>query len=266
MYEVSMRLFIKLSILSLLTSCLSHKSPSALESFFLYQDIRVMRPEKMNTKITKPLNAWILLFESSKRCFFYKTPFREKLGHLKLTEKKDKCSYDREALYENKKVEYLQFRVVSDNLDDLKIRVEINNVQTTYRLLNSQFKDEDKLSFLPKSYLRDVFVDRFENEKEKLGADEICHGVNSNCQDVIGYRCEKCPSAFYEVVDFNCPQGGSKYCGVDECGKKNKPACPRGYEILGTKLKSLCFDGSPAGLCGPGLQTFCNEDNILICL
>lgn len=104
------------------------------------------------------------------------------------------------------------------------------------------------------------------DKKVDLSDKDLCHGVNSNCQDVVGYRCENCPEGFYEVVDFNCPQGGSKYCGVDNCGKKNEPACPRGYKILGSKLKSLCFDGSPAGLCGPGLETFCNEDNILICI
>ena len=247
-------------------SCRPKKTISDLERFFVYENIKFNHPEKMNQNIVRPLNAWVVLFESKFKCFYYRTAFRKRLGHIKLTRKKDKCDYEDSAIYEDRRVDSIKYIKISTNQDDLKIRLEINNEEITYRLLNTELNSKKEITLLDQSYLSDIFVDRDIKNIKKLGDLEICHGVNSNCQDVVGYRCERCPGSFYEVVDFNCPQGGSKYCGVEDCGKKNKPACPRGYEVLETKLKSLCFDGSPAGFCGPGLQTFCNEDNILICL
>ncbi len=83
-----------------------------------------------------------------------------------------------------------------------------------------------------------------------------CHQVNKNCEDVGENRCDDCRYGWYEVVDFQCNQGGSKFCGQNHCGEKNEPACPRGVKVA---------DSFEAGICQNDLEPILNADKILIC-
>ncbi len=83
-----------------------------------------------------------------------------------------------------------------------------------------------------------------------------CHQVDKNCQNIGENRCMDCKYGWYEVVDFQCPQGGSKFCGQNHCGEKNEPACPRGVKVV---------DILEAGICQSDLEPVSNGEKILVC-
>jgi hypothetical protein len=99
----------------------------------------------------------------------------------------------------------------------------------------------------------------------KEGEVDYCYKVNSECKPVIEFECSRCEQGWYSVVDYNCKGGGSKLCGTSDCGSRGQPACPRGsrYSDLGSNLN--CFKGSNAGICNKGLETYCDENKILVC-
>ncbi len=118
-----------------------------------------------------------------------------------------------------------------------------------------------------------VFNGDFELEKSKKakvinykeGRVDYCYRVNSECKPIIEYECGRCEQGWYSVVDFNCKGGGSKLCGISDCGNRGQPACPRGsrYSDEGSSLN--CFKGSVSGICNKGLETYCDENKILVC-
>ena len=95
-----------------------------------------------------------------------------------------------------------------------------------------------------------------------------CKEVSRACSLESADQCHLCRYGWYEVVDYYCDGGGSRYCGSDRCGERSMPACPRGKEIvkLEDNKKSICYDGSPHGYCQDDLKTVCDGNNILICL
>ncbi|MES1923316.1 hypothetical protein MHBO_004872 [Bonamia ostreae] len=96
---------------------------------------------------------------------------------------------------------------------------------------------------------------------------KACHRVNRQCEDIISNTCESdCPNNYFQVVDFNCPQGGSKYCGKIDCGKVGQPACLRGLaHAAASESEDICHANSPAGFCMKGLKMRCGPEKILIC-
>lgn len=218
-----------------------------------------------NLEIKDPPKTWIKLLTTPDICLFYKTPYKTDQGVLKITKVKNmKCDEITETNFMKDKIDKLR---VSYSKNKFEINFYINENKSSVGL----FGYKEKVKY--KKYSSNVESYKVENitlnevlPKNVLTQGQLCHGVNSNCTSIVENTCDTCEEGFHEVVDYNCPQGGSKYCGKIECGQKNLPACPRGYEVLNTKLSSLCFDGSPAGNCAPGLKTFCNDDKILICI
>ncbi len=92
----------------------------------------------------------------------------------------------------------------------------------------------------------------------------ICHDVDENCQNISNFECHKCKYGWFETVRGQCPQGGPKFCGINHCGERNQVACPVGLKVI--KDNQACFNGSKAGYCGPGLNTVCDENKILVCI
>lgn len=110
--------------------------------------------------------------------------------------------------------------------------------------------DEDSFDFGSNRYLGKL-SDRFSR-----GTAIRCHQVNKACETVGENRCVECRYGWYEVVDYQCPQGGSKFCGQNHCGEKNEPACPRGIKVV---------DSEDAGICQNDLEPVLNADKILVC-
>ncbi len=252
--------------LILLTSCLSPKFDLAYE---LSRVTKIdFNEQYLNGKeIVLPRNNWVSLMQFSKYCVFYKTPFKNDSGILKIVRRSSRCDFSDDAVFEEERISSLSLKLFTSR--NITLEFNINDENRVFPLLNYKVQKKYQAfdNQLKHSFFDNVFVD-MEGIKdvEKLKDGVLCHGVNIECSDVVDYRCDQCESGSYEVVDFNCPQGGSKYCGQDKCGNKNQPACPRGYKTLDSKLPTLCFEGSPAGFCKPGLSTFCSDDGILICL
>lgn len=244
-----------------------------LDKNLSFQNEIVMNSNYVSTKtgniIKHPPGTWLELLRTKEICLFYKTPFKDKKGILKIASNQlGKCDEIAKSNFEFEKIEELEvsFNKETSNLE-FKFKIENKELIKNISLLN--FKRVTKFkkysSNVPSLKYNNVTLNEI-TTNATLEDKQLCHGVNSNCNSVVENTCDNCPNGFHEVVDYNCPQGGSKYCGHIDCGQKNMPACPRGYEILETKLTSLCFDGSPAGYCAPGLKTFCNEEKILVCL
>lgn len=257
-----------LIILSFFVSCYPLKF-NVENALSLAKNIKFNEQYLNKGEVQNPKNTWIKVFEFDKWCAFYKTPFNKNKGILRYVEKSSqKCSFDKNIRREIPGIS--SFKLSLSSNEKINLRLTIDSEIITYHLFN--YRIDTKFSAfqsqLKKSYFGNVFVGGgLESLKEKFLKDgQLCHGVNIECKDVVANKCDMCVSGSFEVVDFNCPQGGSKYCGENKCGEKNQPACLRGYKVLDTKLPSLCFNGSPAGFCEPGLETFCNDDGILVCL
>lgn len=227
--------------------------------------------------VESPPNTWVSLisFQNLKKyhCLFYKIPYGDKKGILKVVSSEfKKCNaFDKgENLVEEITGFYFNFSMEESSSEKGSLVVGFQGEEKEELVIplfnnTTERKPRQYSNQLDMSFVDDVAIGNAPKVK-KIKSGSLCHGVNRECMDIVANKCDLCEEGAYEVVDFNCPQGGSKYCGTNKCGEKNMPACPRGYKVLETKLSSLCFDGSPAGFCKPGLHTFCNEDNILICL
>lgn len=99
----------------------------------------------------------------------------------------------------------------------------------------------------------------------KEGRVDYCYKVTNECRTEIEFDCGRCIGAWYSVVDYNCKGGGSKICGISNCGMRGQPACPRGSTFSEEGSRLNCFRGSKAGICMDGLETYCDENKILVC-
>lgn len=263
-----MKLILSIFLLFGLLSCQQEKFDFANELAFT-TNFEMNELYQGSKGVYEPKNTWLLLFTFNKYCYFYKTPFNKSLGESRITKRQaGKCSFSDDAIYSKEGIK--DFKMNLHVQEKIKLSLIIDGESFNYPLINysvsrkfTPFNNQLKKSFFGNVYVNGG-LDYLKTKTLKSGT--LCHGVNIECKDVVKYKCDLCEKGSYEVVDFNCAQGGSKYCGKDKCGTKNQPACPRGYKVLDTKLPSLCFNGSPAGFCSPGLSTFCNDEGILICL
>lgn len=236
-----------------------------------------------------PVGAWLTLLEiDSKYCLFYHTPLNEKSGTLRLnhkTQSECKESFNEKVIIELDEVRNLKFVELPARDRKLKAHQEWE-VQGEYKgnffswrpyafnLSPPEEKGEPKKlsAFLDRGL---KMIPEYNQAKKGSyskryadGETGFCHRVNENCEDVQEFSCLNCRYGHYEVVDYQCPQGGSKICGPSRCGQRGEPACPRGVKHL-QKEKSevvICEKASNAGFCEEGLVTHCDEDNVLICL
>lgn len=239
-----------------------------------------------NVIITRPPKVELLLFKVNfienggtklnHHCVYYRVPFKKNDGKLIISENKnlDNCEEvpNGKILYELDNIQNFKYSL---QLFELKIEFEIlkHKNQWIFPLLNTQsksehvrFKSETKKMRFPGLHLlrMDVQTDKFiknlyiGNLEDSFASSTSikCYKVDKNCNQIGENLCDRCRYGFYEVVDFNCPNGGSKYCGINHCGKKGWPACPRG-----NKTKDQDIDG----ICEDNLKPILNSENILIC-
>jgi len=209
------------------------------------------------------------LIPEKKSAVFFKEIKSLKLYLKDSTNKKKKLkAYTLQVDYKVSKVNE-SFKVPFINLKKSNLIFVGNKKKFSYK--NKKYSSSTKsgkvsgLTFLLNSKVRDdgffISSDYMYGEK-KLTA---CHKVEKNCKESLAYQCERCTGSWFEVVDFNCPQGGSKFCGRANCGSLNQPACPRGVDHIGIEYNDVCFDGSPAGICEEGLTPVCIGDKYLVC-
>ncbi len=85
---------------------------------------------------------------------------------------------------------------------------------------------------------------------------QICHEVSDDCHLSKTSQCQNCPEGWYEVPT-GCPIG-PKYCGIQQCGKKNQPACRRGIKYQrDSEKKYECRGDNSFAYCSAGLKIQC---------
>lgn len=89
-----------------------------------------------------------------------------------------------------------------------------------------------------------------------------CHDIDDNCQEISPSRCSECAEGWYEVPN-GCPTG-PKFCGIDQCGQKNQPACRRGMKYQKEDKKFECRIDHSFAYCNPGLIIQC-EGSLAYC-
>ena len=210
-------------------------------------------------------------------CLYYQVPYKEKVGRIRVQETKNQSEcpdVPNENIFFVSLDKIDNFKISTSghkirmNFDYQKIKTEIliptPNIESgliheKYRALTEKRLisglrllrlNEDSFDFASNKYLGQL-SDRFSR-----GTAIRCHQVNVDCKTIGENRCEQCRYGWYEVVDFQCPQGGSKFCGQNHCGEKNEPACPRGIKVV---------DPLDAGICQSDLEPLSNSDKILIC-
>lgn len=237
------------------------------------------------TTVNAPPATWILLLKSTlneeykESCLFYRA------GEVRMV-RKENCSqdYDNPVVSEKHKKEESLKMSFSEKDSLLSIEVgaksmsfdlpSFKSFKSSYDLL-SDGSPKGRLSYISLSGTSSLkakrkLVGNF-SDNYRDGSAELCHQVDRSCQNVTENNCSSCRYGWYEVVDYHCPQGGSKYCGVNRCGDQGQPACPRGEiaasRLLGeSEILEWCSKDSAAGFCQQGLSAHCDGNGILICL
>lgn len=283
-----------LGFLLLLTSCIPHdQAPMSVAEMDLkltqewiyatsvddvkYNNEVITRPpgfEQLVMSLTIPQAGGLV---DKKHCLYYQVPYKEKVGHIRVQEIKnqtecpdsttvdkffvtlDKVTNFKIAVASYKIIMSFDFNKQKNEIIIPTPNVELGLIHEKYRPLTEKRLisglrllklSDDSFDFASNKYLGQL-SDRFAR-----GTAIRCQQVNKDCQTVGENRCEQCRYGWYEVVDFQCPQGGSKFCGQNHCGEKNEPACPRGVKVI---------DPLDAGICQSDLEPVANADKILIC-
>lgn len=233
---------------------------------------------KSNEVIDRPEGTWQHLFSVAysnqdlsliKDCIFYFVP--EKTGgilKIKTTLIDDSCE---KYLFEQGDIEIKDLRSIQYEIDkgfeilfttkdftsfkwkgknhypnkksDLKVLMSSAQYQTgSHMFLSSKLIQSKKTTTNPK----------------------VCHDVGEDCKIKSTSNCELCPEGWYEVPN-GCPQS-PKFCGMQLCGLKNRPACNRGKTYRdGKKIKiGDCRTDPFFVYCSKGLSIYC-EGNLAYC-
>ena len=219
--------------------------------------------------LSEPRGIWHRILKAGKQCLFYKTPFK-KGGAIRMGED---CSnaYSNELLYsevKNFQVDYGAFQTVLTFETNKKERLEFVHFNVQRDLPSKRYD-----SPVNKSYRTGLLMGGWPVAMGKRGSPEdnyrdgtarICHQVDQDCGSVVAYSCDRCRYGFFEVADFKCPQGGTKYCGRNRCGELGQPACLRGFQANSVQ-GARCEDDWNAGFCRHGLRRVCDTNGVLVC-
>jgi hypothetical protein len=235
--------------------------------------------------ITRPIGSEVLIFNLKfldkngeglkEHCFYYQIPYKQLLGKVTVTENKNK-----------EKCEETSNGNVIASLDNInQLRIDLSNFQLvvsftrknqfeqlSFPLINlvqgsihEKVESEKWKSKIPNLFLIRGNNNLNESERKNVGKINdsfenrsaiICKKVNRKCELVGENICEHCRYGSYEVASFNCPKGGIRICGINHCGQKGAPACPRGEKSQ---------DGEVDGICESDLKTVRDNNGILVC-
>lgn len=209
-------------------------------------------------------------------CVYYQVPYKQMPGKLSVEELKANSSCAETATGDS----WLEV----DNIKNLKVTLENFKLHFDFEnsgkkiswsfllpnlegpLVHEKFEPVKEKKWRSGLSLLRTNADTFVNQNNKYlgkisdrmsrGTAIRCQQIDKNCNQVGEDRCDECRYGWYQVVDYNCPQGGSRFCGQNHCGEKGEPACPRGTKVVG---------GDDAGICQNDLTATMNADHILIC-
>ncbi len=209
-------------------------------------------------------------------CLYYQVPYKKITGVLKIIEQKNESSCPAVSS-DQAWLEILDVKDLSVKLQNFKLSMSFKfkdqkiawdfllpNLQAG--LIHEKYQPQSEKKLYPAMTFLKVTEDSFDQANNKYlgrlsdrmsrGSAIRCFQVDKSCQQVGENRCDECRYGWYQVVDYNCPQGGSKFCGQNHCGEKNEPACVRGTKVV---------EGEDQGICQSDLTPVPNGDHILIC-
>jgi hypothetical protein len=242
-----------------------------------YNNEIITRPpgfEQLVMELTVPSSGGLA---DVKHCLYYQVPYKEKIGLLRVQEVKkqiecpDSASTDNALLtlsgVDNFKVIVANYKIIMNfNYDKKQTEISIPTPNIELGLVHEKYRPLTEKRLIPGLRLLKLNEDSFDFASNKYlgqlsdrfarGTAIRCQQVNKDCETVGENRCEQCRYGWYEVVDFQSPQGGSKFCGQNHCGEKNEPACPRGVKVVNPE---------EAGICQNDLEPSPNLEKILIC-
>ena len=242
-----------------------------------YNNEIITRPpgfEQLVMELTIPSSGGLA---DIKHCLYYQVPYKEKIGLLRVQEIKnqmqcpDSASNDKTLAtlsgVDNFKIIVANYKIIMNfNYDKKQTEISIPTPNIELGLVHEKYRPLTEKRLIPGLRLLKLNEDSFDFASNKYlgqlsdrfarGTAIRCQQVNKDCETVGENRCEQCRYGWYEVVDFQCPQGGSKFCGQNHCGEKNEPACPRGVKVVHPE---------DAGICQNDLEPSPNLEKILIC-
>ncbi|RPJ71180.1 MAG: hypothetical protein EHM20_14835 [Alphaproteobacteria bacterium] len=209
-------------------------------------------------------------------CVYYQVPYKQIAGFLKIVEQKSKSGCPQTS-GNGPWLNVLDIKDLAIKLENFKLSMSFKfkdqKIEWNFHLPNLhaglehgkyQPQREKKL-YSGMTFLK-VTEDSFDQVHNKyLGrlGDRVSRGsairclqVDKSCQQVGENRCDECRYGWYQVVDYNCPQGGTRFCGQNHCGEKNEPACVRGRKVV---------EDEDLGICQNDLTAVFNADHVLIC-
>ena len=209
-------------------------------------------------------------------CVYYRAPYKKIIGVLKIIEQKNESQCP-EVSNGNSWLELKSLTNLKVKLENFKLIVNFQ-YQYAYKtwffllpnisngMIHEKFQAVKERKLFPGLTFLRVNNDSFNlghtkylgKLSDRLGRGSAirCQQVDKNCQTIGEDRCDSCSYGWFEVVDYNCPQGGSRFCGQNHCGEKNEPACPRGKKVE---------DNIDTGICQSDLSAVLNSEHILIC-
>lgn len=229
--------------------------------------------EQLLFSLTLPTEGGLNL---NTHCVYYRVPYKEILGLLKIVEQKNEngCSST------SKSVAWLEILDIKDlavKLENFKFNMSFKlkdqKIEWNFLLPNLQAglihekyqPQSEKKLYSGMTFLK-VTEDSFDqinnkylgrlNDRVSRGSAIRCLQLDKFCSQVGENRCDECRYGWYEVVDYNCPQGATRFCGQNHCGEKNEPACVRGRKVV---------EEEDLGICQSDLTPVFNSDHILIC-
>lgn len=275
---------------------------SLISSLSFDSDFKFNSKFPLNKTILRPVGVWQRLLETKNYCLDYRLPSKKKSGVLSLSKVNSEglclpLPVDT-SLVRLKEVSDFKIVLLNDHLNGKKIRNGVYGIELFFKYK----KDQRNIKISLINLKREVFSKKNEfskyessgtkmkrkglrvsregeirlrsmpwlksvssNESSK-GSLNFCERIDSSCETIGKSTCNECEGGWLPVVDFNCPNGGSKVCAPMECGKKGMPACVRGTRWKGVEMHDLCFDDSPAGFCEGELKTICDDNKILVCI
>ncbi len=267
-----------IALLLVLISCEFKEQSSILQKRWL--STKVIEKEqnfKFDTFVTKPKSIFNPLLkigfinsdnEIYYDCLYYRPKNKLGYGTFKVIRNPKNLSCEKTVL--NKAlVEFDEIYNFKINIEGHELKIYIDKEVLNIKLLNygdypnrlyqTAIRDTPFKSI---TYISDI-RNKIKYGHKTLKDGQLCLKVKDNCDEVFN-KCSLCESTWFEVMNSACPTKYSRVCGQNECGQKNRPACPRGVQTVGMDTYLYCINDSPFGFCDKGLRVFC-ENETLIC-
>jgi hypothetical protein len=225
-----------------------------------------------NEVILKPKGTWQTLFaviypnekmNLIKECAFYKVP-AEKPGEFKIKqidiEKSCELFVEERGDLEVKDLKALQFSLDKSIVIHFTY-VDFKTTKWEIPLVSQSKTNVPKILTSSAEYRSPEIILLASNSSDKkshmktLRDGELCHSIGDDCEELSSSECQLCASGWYEVP--NGCSSGPKYCGLHMCGKKNQPACRRGFKYQRVDQKNECRKDPSFAYCSPGLTIQC---------